>query len=147
MPNYRCGISGGTGGEPFFDDTVPGGLPDESFAVRLRIRYGTVVNSVQMIIDRPGAPETALPLHGSDSGTLQTITLERGETIEQISGKYGVTVDSILIRTNARTLGPFGGSGGAADYIYMAPTGHEIIGFIGRSGSVVDAIGVIITSR
>jgi Jacalin-like lectin domain len=100
-----------------------------------------------MIIDRPGAPETVLPQHGGNGGTLDTITLERGETIEQIRGRYSTTVNSITIQTNVRTLGPFGGGGGAADYVYTAPTGHEIIGFIGRSGALVDAIGVIITTR
>jgi hypothetical protein len=155
MPNFRSGVSGGTGGQGFDDSgTAAGGIPDDSFAVRLRIRHGAVIDAVQMVIDRPGAAETVKPQHGGNGGTLKEITLERGEFIREIRGRYASTVNTMIIVTNVHTypkpeegVGGEYGNGGDVDYAYIAPWGHEIIGFFGRAGSLLNAIGVIITTR
>lgn len=38
----------------------------------------------------------------------------------------------------------FGGGGGSVHYSYTAPPGYAIVGFIGRQGSYIDAVGVIL---
>ena len=40
-----------------------------------------------------------------------------------------------------------GGPGGTAEYTYEAPPGFEIVGFYGRSGDLVDAMGVVLRAR
>jgi hypothetical protein len=100
-----------------------------------------------MSYDTPTAAPVDLPAHGGPGGTLNDIALQRGEFVKTIRGKYGALVDSMTIVTNFRTYGPFGGTGGSNDYSYSAPVGSEIIGFTGRSGALLDAVGVMITTR
>jgi hypothetical protein len=53
-------------------------------------------------------------------------------------------VDSLRIHTNMRVTETFGGPGGGVDFFYQAPIGFSIIGFVGRSGLYLDAIGVVV---
>lgn len=60
-----------------------------------------------------------------------------------MSGKYGNRVDSIVIRTNQGNVLAKGGFGGPGEYKYTANAQFSIVGFKGRSGNVIDAIGVV----
>ncbi|NJL55065.1 hypothetical protein HC928_07640 [bacterium] len=51
-------------------------------------------------------------------------------------------MDSITLKTNLQTYGPFGGFGGN-DFTIDLPAGTEFVGFTGRSGNVVDALGLV----
>jgi hypothetical protein len=84
------------------------------------------------------------PHHGGRGGTYYVLTLQPGDYITGISGKYGTFVDSIQIHTNQRVSRRYGGPGGSADYIYEAPSGWEVAGFCGRAGTYLDAIGVVL---
>ena len=57
-----------------------------------------------------------------------------------------MVIDSIQIHTNKKSA-MYGGDGGRANYSYSAPAQSEIIGFIGRSASALDGIGVIMRNR
>jgi hypothetical protein len=131
---YRMGPSGGLGGAPFYDTNVPG----NSKVVEVRVRHGSWIDAVQVIHDRG-----ELSLHGGSGGRLSRITLAPGEHIRAIGGRYGRFVDSIRIYTNRRSSPIYGGSGGSVDFYYEAPAGFEIVGFLGRSGTYLDSIGVI----
>ena len=56
-------------------------------------------------------------------------------------------VDSMQIQTNKQLYHRNGGQGGANDYVWQAPAGQQIIGFWGRSGSYIDALGALINNR
>ena len=140
---YILGPSGGYGGTGFTDEDIK-----ENQDVRdVNIWTGPVVNGIKLINDVDWGQRYAAPTHGSDDGTQSVFTLQPGEYITGISGKYGRFVDSIQIHTNLRVSPRYGGSGGSAEYIYEAPSGWEIAGFCGRSGDVIDAIGVVLRKQ
>ncbi len=79
------------------------------------------------------------------------------EFLMQIEGWFGISsevitrssdggtnpvtcVKSLTFRTNRKTYGPYGNSG-AHDTQFKSDTG-KILGFYGRSGMVIDALGV-----
>jgi hypothetical protein len=88
--------------------------------------------------------------HGGVAGTPVRIGLQAGEFFTQISGRFGQFVDSLTIETSGGPNGPqrypsegrFGGLGGIYDYEFPPVNGQEIIGFLGKSGTLIDAIGV-----
>ncbi len=84
------------------------------------------------------------PHGGTPAGTLDTIALGAGEFITEISGRRSQFLDSLSISTSAgRRFGRFGGSGGNPDYEFPDAGGpQEVLGFFGRSGALIDALGV-----
>jgi hypothetical protein len=82
--------------------------------------------------------------HGGVGGEQTIIALNAGEFVAEISGRSGQFLDSLTIRTSqGRHFGRFGGLGGGADYEFPDTGGREeILGFFGRSGTLVDALGV-----
>lgn len=131
------GPSGGTGGQPF-DDAVP--VPQPGLPTQLVFRSGSYIDSLQFSYDNGVSLK-----HGGNGGQQQTTwNLVACEIVTNINGKYGSYVDSMSISTNKRK-GQFGGSGGDAPYNYTAPPNFAIVGFAGRSGNYIDAIGVRIT--
>jgi len=75
----------------------------------------------------------------------------QGEYITKITGKTGKYVNSIRIYTNKKTSPTYGlGKGdwsGGRSFTITAPSGKEIVGFYGRSGKYVDAIGAVIRTN
>jgi hypothetical protein len=59
---------------------------------------------------------------------------------------YALIVASLTIhiRTSHGRVLSGGSNGGVDGYVYQAPPGFEIAGFFGRSGEVMDAIGVVL---
>jgi hypothetical protein len=49
--------------------------------------------------------------------------------------------------TNLGEVGDGGGGGGGDNYSYGAPAGSQILGFYGRSGDQIDAIGIVYQPR
>jgi hypothetical protein len=143
MPKYKCGYSGGTGGGEFTDDYIG----DTSKVVEIRVSHGRVIEGIQIAYEMSDGTRHPLRMHGGAGGPLEVFTLHRDEYITGIGGRYGDFVDSLQIRTNKQRTTHFGGNGGTADYVYEAPEGTEIVGFCGRSGDVIDAIGVILRAR
>jgi hypothetical protein len=86
-------------------------------------------------------------VHGRTDGKLHVLRLDADEFIISISGQFSAQVDSIRIQTTKKVSPLFGGEGGAGAYIYEAPPGAEIVGFFGRAGEALDAIGVILRRR
>jgi hypothetical protein len=133
------GPSGGYGGSPFVDSVPSGAVPSE-----ILIRSGTYVDTLQMVLQLPNGQIEYMDRHGGNGGDADSFDLRDGEYITAIGGRYGQYVDSIQFYTNMRISTIYGGSGGDADYYYEAPPGWQIVGFYGRSGDYVDAIGVVL---
>ena len=139
----RCGPSGGSGGQEFIDDAIP----QNSKVVEVIIHAGNQVDSVQIVHETNSGVRQPLPAHGGAGGSRDSFILDADEFITGISGRFGSRVDSIQIHTNKQSSIRFGGSGGGADYQCQAPEGTEIVGFVGRSGSGIDAIGSVLRRR
>ena len=135
---YTLGLSGGTGGKEFKDAAIP----KNSKAVTIKIWSGRVVYAIQIVYETSQGYRHETPKHGGNGGSLNVFSLGEGEYITGISGKYGSLVDSIRIHTNKQISQLYGGSGGSSDYSYLVPNRIEIIGFYGRAGDKIDAIGV-----
>ena len=133
------GPSGGYGGSPFVDS-----VPSGAAATEILIRSGANVDALQMVLQLPNGQIEYMNRHGGDGGGADTFDLRDREYITAIGGRYGQYVDSIQFYTNMRISTIYGGSGGDADYYYEAPAGWRIVGFYGRSGDYVDAIGVVL---
>jgi hypothetical protein len=139
MEVRRCGPSGGNGGHEFADDAI---VPGERVS-EVRIRAGRTVDAVQIIHKNASGARHEFSQHGDNGGDLHVFTLDENEFITGISGRFGATVDSISIHTTRQSSPRFGGGGGNADYHYECPEDCEIVGFLGRAGRTLDAIGVI----
>ena len=133
---------GGQGGIPWADGI-------QRNISKIKITYGTVINTIQFeYIDSKGEPLSKVK-HGSHDGSEKdTINLNQpGEYLQYVSGTYGqfgslVVVKSLTFHTNSRKFGPYGSSGTSSGGSFSTPTtGCKILGFFGRSGSYLDSIG------
>lgn len=141
MPDF--GPTGGPGGSTF-EDEAPEGM---EIGV-LIIRSGgprNVVIAIQVLYRNATTGQLTLgDRHGGVGGEQTIIALNAGESLTEISGRSGQFLDSITFQTSqGRRFGRFGGLGGGTDYEFPDTGGpQEIFGFFGRSGTLVDAIGV-----
>lgn len=135
----QTSIAGGSGGSPFSDPELPQGAK----IAEVRIQSGDRVDGIQIVYLLPDGSLLEGARHGRMGGSYRTFRLDSDEYVIGISGRYGDTVDSLQIRTNKRTSQLFGGRGGDKDYRVDVPTGNQGIGFTGRCGSSMDAIGLI----
>lgn len=133
------GPSGGGGGS-YYSSTKSSGLR----LVEIRIRSGALIDAIQTVHVNAIGQEVVSDRFGGGGGSIDVFKLAPGEFVTRISGKYGVFVDSLLIQTNTGRAKGWGGTGGAVNYTYSAPPGTSIHGFWGRSGELVDSIGVIL---
>lgn len=136
VESFQSGPSGGTGGDTFTDDIPADGIKIQS----IEIRHGDYIDAVKLNY----SDGSSSAQHGGGGGNRSVISFESDEFLTEISGRYGSFVDSMTIRTNVQTFGPFGGNGGSKDYRHQVPEENmEIIGFFGSSGSYLDAIGIV----
>jgi len=131
-------VMGGSGGASFFDQQPASGAR----ILEVRVRAGDYVDSVQFAYVFPDGRTADGPRHGGGGGKLRVFRLDSDEYIVGISGRYGDLIDSIRFQTNKRTSQVFGGRGGSRDYNIVVPAGNMAIGFTGRAGDYLDAIGL-----
>jgi hypothetical protein len=136
--NDQSSIVGGGGGSAFSDLEIPAGAR----VSEVRIHSGDVIDSVQIVYTLENGSRFEGPSHGGRGGRSDIFRLERDEYVTGISGRCGIYIDSLAIVTNRRTSPRFGGRGGNRDYRLDAPSGNQVIGFSGRSGEFLDAIGI-----
>jgi hypothetical protein len=173
MALFRLGPSGGLGGTNPFDDFEPRDpevhLPPDNSRVHFvwvgalapdenanpGENHPEVIHSIKIehIVDVPAdtfpLEEHGQPMQGKDPHPVQ---IARGDYIKRIEGTSERFVNKLtIIRANKsnpdqeREPKTFGkGSAKATDFKYEAPTGFEIVGFLGREGTLIDAIGVIL---
>jgi hypothetical protein len=134
----EAAMAGGRGGSPFSDEEIPAGARISE----IRVRSGRNVDSIQAVYTLQNGRSIEGRVHGGTSGNIQTFRLDSDEYIIGISGRCGDFVDSIIIETNKRRSPTFGGPGGDRSYSIEVPGGSQVIGFTGRAGGYLDAIGV-----
>ena len=149
MPHFVFGPSGGTGGNSGVTDSdVPvleEPLNTNTRVIQVEVRGGEFVDAIQFThLRNNDTTLLTLAQHGGPGGHEQRLDINREEHITKISGRYGDFVDSITIETDKGQKLEAGGAGGLGDYTYEAPPDFEIVGFYGRSGEFVDAVGVVL---
>jgi hypothetical protein len=146
------GPSGGPGGNSGDTDSDEGFLELGTRVVRVLLSFDDnnhhAVEGIQFTHLRNNGSLLDLPHHGGFGGSQTLFDLDRNEHIVKISGRYNKFVTSATVETDtARTISVGTGGGGDGEYTYEAPPGFEIVGFFGRSGTLVDAIGVVLRAR
>lgn len=131
-------IAGGNGGSEFKDSEIP----LRSQFSEIRIHCGAFLDSIQAVYTRQEGTLFEGPVHGGNGGRSYVFKLDPDEYVTGISGRYGNNIDSIVIITNKRTSQKFGGNGGGNNFKINVPAGAQAVGFIGRSGNYLDAIGL-----
>ncbi len=130
--------AGGSGGSAFADLEIPA----EARIAEVRVGTGEWLDSIQAIYVLPDGRYMEGTRHGGGGGSIRSFRLDSDEYITGLSGRYGQYVDSIQIHTNKRSSQLFGGSGGGRDYRIDVPVGNQAVGFFGRAGNALDAIGL-----
>jgi len=173
MALFRLGPSGGLGGTNPFDDFEPRDPeillpPDNSRVTLVRVaalaadenanpgeNHPEVIHGIQIdhILDGNPAESFDLEQHGllMEGRNPHPVPINRGEHIKRIEGTSEQFVNRLTITIADNSTGEekrsstFGkGSPKATAFKYEAPTGFAIVGFLGREGSLIDAIGVIL---
>ncbi|KAJ0087017.1 hypothetical protein Patl1_09216 [Pistacia atlantica] len=115
---------------------------------QLVIAHGAGIDSIQIEYDKKGSQVWSAKHGGNGGSKLDKVTLEYpDEFLTAVHGHYGtvndwgaVCVRSLTFQSNKKTYGPFGIEQGT--YFSFPMTGGKIVGFHGRSGWYLDAIGV-----
>lgn len=140
---HDIGPWGGEGGQPW-DDGVYAGVRK----IRLT-RSGEAICSIQIEYDRNGHSLWAAPHGAGNEACTHLIKLNYPyEVLTCISGYYDalfgdrqkMIVRSLAFQTNRAKYGPYGKEIGT--HFSSAKTEGKVIGFHGRSGQFLDAIGV-----
>jgi hypothetical protein len=131
-------IVGGRGGTQFSDTEIPPGVR----VLEVHVFSGDFVDAVQMLYALADGRTLLSRRHGGPGGQPSAFRLDSDEYIVGLSGRYGAYIDSIRIHTNKRTSSFFGGSGGNRDYRIDIAPGNQAVGFAGRAGEYLDAIGL-----
>jgi len=126
---------GGRGGS-LFNDSVKEGWKIK----RIIIRYGNIIDGIRCVWQRPDGSLQEGQHHGGYGGVEKIIDLRDGEYVIEVAGAAGNVVDSLRITTNYAKYGPYGGNGGKP--FSLKPSSGSVIGFYGRSGNLLDAIGI-----
>jgi hypothetical protein len=132
-------VAGGSGGNAFSDNEFRSG----GRILEIRVFAGQWIDGIQIVYELADGQIVTGSRHGGSGGRQNSFRLDPDEYITGISGRYGERVDSFQIRTNRRTSPMFGGSGGNRDYLIEVPYGEQGVGFTGRSGIYLDAIGLL----
>lgn len=131
-------FSGGRGGTEFSDKDIPVGARISE----VRIRSGSYLDSIQTVYTLPDGRQYEGIRHGGNGGNLKVFKLDPDEYIVAISGRHGNYIDSLVIHTNKRKSPAYGGRGGEQDFLVSVPSGNRGIGFSGKAGKYLDAIGI-----
>lgn len=148
-PWYRLGAAGGWDGAAFEDPPVGFGIR----VSKIVVAQSCVVNFVQFEYSNGQRPVRhggyGLTSECPTGGYIiapQTFTLASDEFIKGIRGNAGKVIDQIEFVTNKRTIGPFGEAGGHP-FNLMAADGYQVRRLFGRSGAVLDAVGIVAERR
>jgi len=144
-PAYGTNVSlskafGGKGGSPFVDLVAPGGRISA-----ITIRSGKFIDSIK--IEYRYKQTVKGPSHGGRGGKEVSFRLGKREYITEFGGKSGNVIDSIYVKTNKGRVMNWGGKGGGNRFRFTATKSNPIRGLWGRSGNLLEAIGVIQKSK
>lgn len=137
----KMGPCGGGGGNAWKMD-----LRGVNRIVKVVVRHGAAVDAMSVFYEQEGK-EKKTKLWGGTGGKSSEICLKPGEYLTSVKGHYGFYNNWFVIRSltfvsNRRNFGPFGKEEGAP--FKLPATGGKIIGFHGRSGGLLDALGTYV---
>ncbi|CAL9038885.1 jacalin-related lectin 19-like [Musa acuminata AAA Group] len=132
----KVGAWGGNGGSEW--DMGPADR-----IINIEIRAIDAIDAIAITFTRNGQTETKY--YGGPLGITYEIPLQEDEYLVGVEGSVDTILETTLVRnltlrTNKESYGPFGTSGGKPFSLPVAA--GKIIGFFGREGVVIDAIGV-----
>nr|CAB3465820.1 unnamed protein product [Digitaria exilis] len=139
----KIGTWGGDGGEDFDVTEAPKRLES------VTIRAGYVVDAIGFsYIDQLGKKHTVGPC-GGNGGNDTTSQLAPSEYVKNFYGTIGDfegnwVVASLTIETNIETYGTYG-TDQSTHFSIPLPKDASIVGFFGRAGALLDAIGVYVS--
>ncbi|XP_051222744.1 horcolin-like [Lolium perenne] len=137
----KMGPCGGGGGGSWKTDVC--GI---NRIVKLRVRHGGAVDALQVLHERHGLKEWTKKWGGA-GGKRSEICLEPEEYLTCVKGHIGhydgwFIVKSLTFVTNLRTFGRYGKAEGLP--FQLPAAGGRIVGFHGRSGSLLDSLGTYV---
>jgi hypothetical protein len=136
-------LAGGRGGSAFLDRDIP----PAARIVEVRVQSGDRIDAIQAVYALPDGRYFEAGRYGGSGGQSGIFRLDSDEYITGLSGRCGDSIDSMRIHTNKRTSQLFGGRGGERDFRLDIPPGSQAVGFVGRAGDYVDAIGLTYGER
>lgn len=138
MDEMTLGPVGGMGGDAIAQVRVP----TDATLHTIQIWADQFVHAIELsYTDASGATHRS-PRIGAAGGSAQQFVLEPGEHLIGVSGLCDWFVDAIQFHTTRRVSPLFGGDGTSNPYTLLAPEGHTLSGFAGRSGLYLDALAV-----
>ncbi|XP_022685426.1 salt stress-induced protein [Setaria italica] len=149
----KIGPWGGSGGDPRDDIVAAGVAPHRLQSVVIRCQGAVdAISFTYAGVD--GAPRMVGPSHNSSSFSFFLSWWQAGhmfgagEFVKEISGTYGpfgghTVVRSLTFVTNIGKHGPFG-TPWQTPFSVPVQDGAHVVGFFGRSGSLLDAVGVYV---
>ncbi|RCV15904.1 hypothetical protein SETIT_3G095300v2 [Setaria italica] len=142
----KIGAWGGDGGTEFDVTEPPKRLQS------MTIRAGDSIDSIGFsYIDEAGKKHSEGPFGGT-GGQLTTIKFAPLEYVKKFSGTIGravgsgemLFVASLEIETNVKKYGPYGKEDNDYPFSIPLPENTSVVGFFGRAGRLIDAVGVYI---
>ncbi|XP_009769147.1 putative late blight resistance protein homolog R1A-3 [Nicotiana sylvestris] len=113
------------------------------------IVHGDVIDSIMFRTITEQGTTIDSPKFGGDGGRRDKVVVEATplEYLTGIKGTFGrfyghSVIKSLCFITNAKNYGPFGSEAGGTPFSLVMKEGVAIVGFHGRSGLYLDAIGV-----
>jgi hypothetical protein len=129
-------IVGGPGGTPFADQAPP-----TMRLVAVAMRSGEEIDAIAAVLRRPNGERFPVPMHGGPGGSPGAFVMQDGEFLTALNVWAGQFIEAIQFETNQRQSRIYGRPRGAPQRIAV-PAGQHAIGFVGRSGVYIDAIGL-----
>ncbi|EFJ28272.1 hypothetical protein SELMODRAFT_17953, partial [Selaginella moellendorffii] len=128
---------GGAAGDEFSDGMSRG--------IRLiQLRHGNRIDMIKVGYDQDGSRITGGQHGGNGGGKVQVALDFPDEYLFQVSGTFDQTINSLIFFTRRKSnderkqYGPFGKMHG--NFFRSGP--GRIVGFFGRAGKYLDAVGV-----
>ena len=158
LPPYVAGQQGPAGG-PGGERCKVSDVPSNWKLTSINVNSVNWIESIDFTFDAPGAPEPPAPIHcgGTGGNPGRVLNLDRDEFIIRVLGRYltaplingGVQVISYLyVQTSKGKMREFGNTNAPGVWFdYIAPEGTGITGFVIRSHTYVDALGVILQKQ
>lgn len=142
-PAVRMGPGGDAGGGPWLE-SLPYGAQFQTIRVWAT---GSDVCGFQVLMQSGGNTLPNPQVYGSQSGTESSLNFQANEYITSVTGTCAGTgdgnVNTLTITTTNLQVMKCGSNAGPFVFNFSAPPGGQILGFFGRAGSKIDAIGVI----
>lgn len=123
--------------------------PNERFK-RFAVRHGKRIDGFQFFVDRPGLQGRWYPLAGGTGGSEDSWIISTRECLVRVSGTYDVShksprprIFSLQFHLHNGVSSRLFGKNGKHNFVLSAPNGEEIVGFFGKEGAELDAIGIV----